>query len=208
MHDYRPTSPNASLNSFNTRHSRFSENTAYELPTTDRNVLFAQSSDYELQSPDKEALLLAPVRPEPSGNNSDSDSERLLAQARDFADSEANLYTAHNGSAFKDVTKPPKIKRSRGFYITRLALRVLSTLFSVAIVAALADVLVRFKNTIDVKQHYQNGSGTFKVWPNGLKIWPTLWLLGTAVAGSVLGIVVLLASFNKKVSALLLCRVR
>jgi hypothetical protein len=109
-------------------------------------------------------------------------------------------------SASKHTTKfskprpAPELRHSRGFYVTRLVLRILVVVFSLAVAGALGDALRGYRRTKDVEEKFSEGSGTYKVWPQDVKVWPALWLLGTAGAAAGLGIVLLLASFNAKVS--------
>jgi hypothetical protein len=105
-------------------------------------------------------------------------------------------------SAAANPTKPPKpsLRKSRGFYITRLALRTLIVILSLAIVGVLSNALREYRKTKDMRQMYAEGSGSYPVWPkDSVKMVGVLWLLGTACVVAGLGVVLLVASVSKKV---------
>jgi hypothetical protein len=70
-------------------------------------------------------------------------------------------------SAAAKPTKPPKpsLRKSRGFYITRLALRTLIVILSLAIVGVLSNALREYRKTKDMREMYAEGSGSYPVWP-------------------------------------------
>ncbi|KAF2686335.1 hypothetical protein K458DRAFT_299167 [Lentithecium fluviatile CBS 122367] len=136
-----------------------------------------------------------------SNSHNNSDSVHLLASARSHADARAATYIKQRRQAEARSRPPPRLdsKEYRGYYVTRLALRYLSVLISVAIVAVLLDAIRMYNRSKDRTDAFRNGTGTFRVWPSGLKIWPTMFLLGVAAAAGVLGVILCLASMNAKV---------
>jgi hypothetical protein len=99
-------------------------------------------------------------------------------------------------------TKPPKLslRKSRGFYITRLLLRAIIVLLSLSIIGILSAALHSYHHTQHVQEPYAEGSGSYPVWSrDGVKMVGILWLLGTACVAAGLGIILLVASASEKV---------
>lgn len=113
----------------------------------------------------------------------DNDAEILLAESR----------------GIKPRESPPQIRQYRSVYQTRLVLRVLSLATCVAILVVLFDTVRRYKNTKNVTNPFRAGSGSFPVWPDGLKLYPTYFLAGAAFVAGIFSFVLVLASFNQKV---------
>jgi hypothetical protein len=94
----------------------------------------------------------------------------------------------------------PSISKSRGVYTTRLILRLLSALTSIAIIAVLVDSIRSYKKTQHVTNPYKSGQGRFPVWPEGLKLRPTWMLLGVAVVAATTSTILCVASLSAAVS--------
>ncbi|OAL44853.1 hypothetical protein IQ07DRAFT_684690 [Pyrenochaeta sp. DS3sAY3a] len=116
----------------------------------------------------------------------DNDAETLLAESR----------------GMKPRESVPEIRQYRSVYQTRLVLRVLSLAACVAILVVLFDSLRLYRKTRNVTNPFRAGSGSFPVWPEGLKLYPTHLLVGAAFVAGVFSFVLLLASFNQKVRRL------
>jgi len=189
----RTSSPNASIN---TRISRFREDGHENHREDQSRVPFIQANVVETNMhpyPSTEQILLKSMPyQQPSHHHTtstaNSDSERLLPSSQ-----------PHVGKSFKPRAAP-QFRNSRGFYVARLVLRGLVVVLSLAIVGVLGDAIRGYDRTKDVEENFTEGSGRYKVWPGNLKVWPSLWLVGTAVIAAGLGGVLLLASFNAKVS--------
>lgn len=94
----------------------------------------------------------------------------------------------------------PELRRSRGTYVTRLILRYISAITSIAIIGVLADAIRSYKKTQHVTNPYRDGHGRFPVWPEGLKLRPTWMLLGVAVVAAITSTLLCIASFSSAVS--------
>lgn len=97
----------------------------------------------------------------------------------------------------------PDLRQYRGVYWTRLTLRVLSMLTCVVIASVLFTAIREYNETKHVRNPYRSGSGTFPVWPSGLKLYPTYTLLGAALVAGVFSLLLVAASFFKNVSRIL-----
>jgi len=86
------------------------------------------------------------------------------------------------------------VHQSRGVYITRLILRILSTLTSLAIVGVLVSAIHTYTSTRHVTASFSDGQGRFNVWPTSLKMHPTYILLGAAAAAAGISLLLSLAS--------------
>lgn len=93
----------------------------------------------------------------------------------------------------------PDIRQYRGVYRTRLTLRILSLATCIAIKVVLIDSIRTYKKTKHVTNPFRSGSGSFPVWPEGLKLWPTYILLGAALVAGVFSLLLIVASFHKSV---------
>lgn len=113
----------------------------------------------------------------------DNDAETLLAESR----------------GMKPRESVPEIRQYRSVYQTRLVLRVLSLAACVAILVVLFDSLGLYRKTRNVTNPFRAGSGSFPVWPEGLKLYPTHLLVGAAFVAGIFSFVLLLASFNQTV---------
>ncbi|KAJ4293994.1 hypothetical protein N0V90_007683 [Kalmusia sp. IMI 367209] len=130
-----------------------------------------------------------------------SDDERLLAQARKHADAHVGAYIQQQRKKDAALQPAPQLSNSRGFYITRWVLRIVSGCVSVAIVAVLLDTLNTHKKTKDIKQTFRNGDGggIMNVWPELMKMHPTILLLSGAATAAALSLLLSIASVNHKV---------
>lgn len=91
------------------------------------------------------------------------------------------------------------IREHRGVYRTRLVLRFLSLATCVTIVALLTLAIRQYSQTKHARNPFHDGSGTFPVWPEGLKLYPSYVLLGAAVIAGLLSLFLVVASFHKNV---------
>lgn len=91
------------------------------------------------------------------------------------------------------------IRQYRAVYWTRLALRVLSMILCALIIMSLVDVTRTYEKTKHLTNPFREGSGSFPVWPMGLKLYPSYVLLGAAVVAGFFSLVLVLASFVKSV---------
>ncbi|KAF1968470.1 hypothetical protein BU23DRAFT_480106 [Bimuria novae-zelandiae CBS 107.79] len=133
------------------------------------------------------------------GSTPPSDDERLLAQARKHAD--AHVQMQRRKEAASNRGSAPQLSNSRRWYVTRWILRVLSCLISVAIVAVLLDALSTYKKTKEVKKAFKNGDGggIMNVWPELMKMHPTMLMLAVAATATGLSLVLSVASVSQKV---------
>lgn len=95
------------------------------------------------------------------------------------------------------------IRQYRGFYRSRLILRMLSLATCIAIIVVLVDSIRSYKRTEHVTNPFRAGSGSFPVWPEGLKLYPTFLLLAAAIFAGIVSFLLVLASFLKGVSEVL-----
>jgi hypothetical protein len=93
----------------------------------------------------------------------------------------------------------PDIRQYRAVYWTRLLLRVLSLLTCSLIVFVLVDATRTYERTKHLTNPFREGSGSFPIWPDGLKLYPSYVLLGAAVTAGLLCLALVLASFVKSV---------
>jgi hypothetical protein len=91
------------------------------------------------------------------------------------------------------------IRQYRGVYRTRLILRILSLATCVTIVGLIANSIRLYIQTKHVRHAFQDGSGTFPVWPEGLKLYPSYLLSGAALAAGLFSLLLIVASFHKNV---------
>ncbi|OAL01794.1 hypothetical protein IQ06DRAFT_272680 [Phaeosphaeriaceae sp. SRC1lsM3a] len=91
------------------------------------------------------------------------------------------------------------IREHRSVYRTRLVLRFLSLATCVSISALLTLAIRQYFQTKDARNPFHDGSGTFPVWPEGLKLYPSYALLGAAVVAGLLSLLLVIASFHKNV---------
>ncbi|KAF2128744.1 hypothetical protein P153DRAFT_367100 [Dothidotthia symphoricarpi CBS 119687] len=99
----------------------------------------------------------------------------------------------------QERSSAPDLRQYRGFHWTRLVLRVLSLSTCAAISVVLIDAIYTYNKTKHVRNPYRGGSGTFPVWPKDLKLYPTYILLGAAAFAGVFSLLLVVASFTKKV---------
>jgi hypothetical protein len=116
---------------------------------------------------------------------------------------EIELTERRNEKLNEQRKSAPELREYRLVYWLRLILRILSVLTCVLIVFSLVDGIRDFQRTKHVRNQYQDGSGTFPVWPEreGLKLYPTYVLLGAAVVAGGFSLVLVAASFTKAVSS-------
>ncbi|KAF2448106.1 hypothetical protein P171DRAFT_428229 [Karstenula rhodostoma CBS 690.94] len=157
---------------------------------------------------DTAALLAPTIRVEKARGTSQerddappSDEERLLAQARKHADAHVDAYVQQQRRKEAGQLPAPQLSSSRGVYVTRWLLRIVSCGVSIAIVAALLDTLNTHSKTKDVKQAFRNGDGggIMNVWPELMKMHPTLLLLCVAATAAALSLLLSVASVNQRV---------
>jgi uncharacterized BrkB/YihY/UPF0761 family membrane protein len=91
------------------------------------------------------------------------------------------------------------IRQYRGVYRTRLILRILSLVTCLAIISLLANAIRLYIKTKNVRNPFRDGSGTFPVWSEGLRLYPTYVLLGTALVAGLSSVLLVFASFFKNV---------
>jgi hypothetical protein len=115
---------------------------------------------------------------------------------------EIELAERRNEKLNEQRKSAPELREYRPVYWLRLILRVLSVLTCVLIIFSLVDGIRDFQRTRHVRNLYQDGSGTFSVWPEreGLKLYPTYVLLSAAVIAGGFSLVLVAASFTKAVS--------
>ncbi|KAL5375184.1 hypothetical protein DPSP01_011390 [Paraphaeosphaeria sporulosa] len=202
--------------------SRFREHNESALGTTLFNADPMRHSDIDLSRPETHydphsnrdtTTLLAPTihveKPRGRSRERDdtppSDEERLLAQARKHADAHVDAYVQQQRRKEAAQLPAPQLSNSRGFYVSRWALRVLSCCVSIAIVAVLLDTLNTHNKTRDIKQAFRNGDGggIMNVWPELMKMQPTILLLSVAATAAALSLVLSVASVNHRVWLLL-----
>ena len=135
-----------------------------------------------------------------------TDAERLLSERRHGGHDQQFERAMDNTDAERLLASDPlerrpdtDIRQYRSIYWTRLILRVLSFATCIAILYYLITGILVYKRTKDVKNPYVDGSGSFDVWPPGLKLWPSYILLGAALGAAVLNLILLFASCFKKV---------
>jgi hypothetical protein len=90
----------------------------------------------------------------------------------------------------------------RAIYVIRLVLRILSLVSSVAILGVLLHVLIRYFKTRDLVDTERDTGIRLRVWPAGLKLWPTNLLLSAAAAATLLSFTLCMASFSKQIRRL------
>ncbi|KAH7355929.1 hypothetical protein BKA66DRAFT_429211 [Pyrenochaeta sp. MPI-SDFR-AT-0127] len=93
----------------------------------------------------------------------------------------------------------PDIRQYRGIYRTRLILRILSLAVCISIITLLVDSVQSYKKTEHVTNPFRAGSGSFPVWPEGLKLYPTFLLLAAAIFASIVSLLLVIASFLKSI---------
>ena len=115
---------------------------------------------------------------------------------------EIELAERRNKELNEQRRSAPELREYRPVYWLRLILRILSVLTCVLIIFSLVDGIRDFQRTRHVRNPYQDGSGTFSVWPEreGLKLYPTYALLSAAVIAGGISLVLVAASFTKAVS--------
>lgn len=91
------------------------------------------------------------------------------------------------------------IRQYRGIYRTRLVLRILSFATCIAIEVLLANSIRLYMNTKHVRNPFRDGSGTYPVWPENLKLFPSYALLGAALVAGLFSLLLIIASFHKSV---------
>lgn len=98
----------------------------------------------------------------------------------------------------------PEIRDYRLVSWIRLILRILSMLTCALILMSLINAIRRYQKTRHIRNTFQDGSGSFPVWPEqeGLKMYTTYILLGAAVVAGLFNIVLVFAALTKAVSAL------
>jgi hypothetical protein len=96
----------------------------------------------------------------------------------------------------------PEIRDHRLVSWFRLILRIISLLTCALICMSLFDAIRNYRRTSHVRSTFQDGSGSFSVWPEqeGLKMYPTYIFLGAAMAAGVFNVVLVLAALTKAVS--------
>lgn len=97
-------------------------------------------------------------------------------------------------------TGTPDVQKHCGVYITQLILRILSLLTSLCIIAVLVLSVRNYTRTKNVTNPFHDGRGSFPIWPENLKLWPSFILLGAAVFAATFSFVLILASCAKSVS--------
>jgi hypothetical protein len=96
----------------------------------------------------------------------------------------------------------PEIRDYRLVSWAHLILRIISMLTCALICMSLIDAIRNYQRTRHVRNTFQEGSGSFPVWPEreGLKMYPTYVFLGAAIVAGVFNIVLVLAALTKAVS--------
>lgn len=97
---------------------------------------------------------------------------------------------------------PPEIRDYRAVSWICLILRIVSILICALICMSLIDAIRSYWATRHVRNTFQEGSGSFPVWPEqeGLKIYPTYIFLGAAIFAEIFNIVLVFAALTKAVS--------
>lgn len=98
-------------------------------------------------------------------------------------------------------TSAPELREHRPVYWLRLIIRVLSLLTCALICFSLIDAIGSYRKTRTSRSPFREGSGSMPVWParEGLKLYPTYVLLGTAIVAGAISLVLVIASFTKVV---------
>lgn len=102
----------------------------------------------------------------------------------------------------RSTANPTKLSLEDFKVVTNLrtTLRVVSLIFSAAIVGILAYALSRYQSTREVREPTGGTSGQlYDVWPRALKLRPTYALLGAGAIGTVVSATIVLALFSKRV---------
>ncbi|KAH8723552.1 hypothetical protein GQ44DRAFT_656429 [Phaeosphaeriaceae sp. PMI808] len=109
------------------------------------------------------------------------------------------LLTEHRQAAQKtqERTSTPNTRQYRFFYQTHVILHMLSFVVCVVITSVLADSFRSYNRTKNARNPFHDGSGSFPVWPENLRLRPTLLLLGAALIAGMLSFLLVVASFNK-----------
>ena len=126
---------------------------------------------------------------------------RLLSQVQAPINMENNVGEVLLADRYETQQRDsaPEIQQHRGVYRTRLTLRILSLATCIAISVVLIDSIRSYKKTKHVTNPFRNGSGRFRVWPEGLKLYPTYLLIGAATIAGVFSLLLVIASFYKTV---------
>jgi uncharacterized BrkB/YihY/UPF0761 family membrane protein len=111
----------------------------------------------------------------------------------------AEIMLAERRQEAQERNSPGDIRQHRGFYRTRLVLRILSFATCVAILAVLIQAIKSYNQTKHVTNPFRDGSGTFPVWPRALKLYPSYILLGAAFVAGLFSLLLVVASFHKDV---------
>ncbi|KAF3034916.1 hypothetical protein E8E12_005984 [Didymella heteroderae] len=95
----------------------------------------------------------------------------------------------------------PEIRDYRVVFWVRLILRIVSMLICALVCMSLIDAVRSYRRTRHVRNTFQDGSGSFPVWPEqeGLKMYPTYIFLGAAIVAGVFNIVLVLAALTNAV---------
>jgi hypothetical protein len=112
----------------------------------------------------------------------------------------AEIMLAERRQEAQERNSPGDIRQYRGFYLTRLVLRILSLATCVAIIAVLIQAIRAYNQTKYATNPFRDGSGTFHVWPQSLKLYPSYILLGAAFVAGLFSLLLVVASFHKNVS--------
>jgi uncharacterized BrkB/YihY/UPF0761 family membrane protein len=91
------------------------------------------------------------------------------------------------------------LRQHRSIYRTRLILRILSLATCVTIVGLIAHSIQLYIKTKHVRNTFRDGSGTFPVWPEEVKLYPSYLLSGAAFAAGMFSLLLIVASFHKNV---------
>jgi uncharacterized BrkB/YihY/UPF0761 family membrane protein len=91
------------------------------------------------------------------------------------------------------------IRQYRGVYRTRLIIRILSLATCFAIIGLLGNAIRLYLKTKNVRTPFRDGSGTFPVWSEGLRLYPTYMLLGAALVAGLFSMLLIGASLFKNV---------
>jgi hypothetical protein len=93
----------------------------------------------------------------------------------------------------------PELRQYRAVYWTRLVLRVLSLITCGLVLFGLLDATRTYERTKHLKNRFRESTGSFPVWPEVLKLYPSYVLVGTAVTAGLTNLVLVLACFVKSV---------
>lgn len=102
----------------------------------------------------------------------------------------------------RTTANPTKLSAEDFKVVTNLrtTLRVVSLIFSAAIVGILAYATSRYLSTRDVREPTGGTSGQqYDVWPRNLQLKPTYALLGAGAIGTVVSALIVIALFSKRV---------